>query len=125
VRLFNDARPQRHPVGRALPVYADRDRAFTCWHAWPTSISTRCARGIASQAREYPWSSHEHHIGLRYIKLITPPWVVLGRLGTRQEKGEALTYAELVQGGLRTSIKKDLPKPIKGWALGSADFCLI
>jgi putative transposase len=76
---------------------------------------------LVTEAGDYPWSSHRHHVGLQHDKLITPH-ALFWALGNTPFAREA-AYAELVRSGLRTEEQEKLTEAtLKGWALGSADF---
>ena len=76
---------------------------------------------LVAQARDYPWSSHGHHIGLHQDKLITPH-ALFWSLGNTPFAREA-AYAELVQAGLQIEDQEQLTEAtVKGWALGSTEF---
>lgn len=77
--------------------------------------------GLAAQARDYPWSSHAHYVGLRNDPLITPP-ALYWALGNTPFAREA-AYAQLVQVGLAAHQQGAITDAVlKGWALGDADF---
>ena len=77
--------------------------------------------GLAAQARDYPWSSHAHYIGLRTDRLITPH-PLYWALGNTPFAREA-AYAEMVQAGVGTDKQEKLTRStLQGWALGEADF---
>jgi putative transposase len=77
--------------------------------------------GLAAQARDYPWSSHAHYIGLRTDRLITPH-ALYWELGNTPFAREA-AYAELVRAGVSSEQQQALTQSaLRGWALGEADF---
>ena len=77
--------------------------------------------GMVAQARDYPWSSHGHYIGLRTDKLLTPHPLVWA-LGNTPFAREA-AYAELVQAGISAGQQQALTdSALRGWALGEPDF---
>ncbi|GAB4398152.1 MAG: transposase [Rhodoferax sp.] len=77
--------------------------------------------GMVAQARDYPWSSHGHYIGLRTDPLITPHALVW-ELGNTPFEREA-AYAQRVQAGLDARQTRALTEStLKGWALGDAEF---
>ncbi|GAB4211022.1 MAG: transposase [Rhodoferax sp.] len=77
--------------------------------------------GLVVQARDYPWSSHSHYIGLRTDPLITAHPLVW-ELGNTPFAREA-AYAQMVQAGLDARQTQALTQAtLKGWALGDAEF---
>ncbi|WP_291008385.1 transposase [Hydrogenophaga sp.] len=121
VRHFNDAHGRSGTLweGRYRSTLIEPDRYLLACMAYIDLNPVRA--GLVAQARDYPWSSHGHNIGLQHDKLITPHplfWV----LGNTPFAREA-AYAELVQGGLSAADQQALTDAtLKGWALGSADF---
>ena len=76
---------------------------------------------MVAQARDYPWSSHAHYVGLRADKLLTPHALVWA-LGNTPFAREA-TYAELVQAGISAGQQQALTNSaLRGWALGGPEF---
>jgi putative transposase len=77
--------------------------------------------GMVAQARDYPWSSHAHYMGLRTDKLLTPHPLVWA-LGNTPFAREA-AYANLVQGGISMGQQESLTdSALRGWALGEPEF---
>jgi putative transposase len=77
--------------------------------------------GLVTQARDYPWSSHEHYTGQRIDRLITPHALVW-ELGNTPFAREA-AYAELVQNGISEVQRAVLTdSALGGWALGESNF---
>jgi putative transposase len=77
--------------------------------------------GLVAQARDYPWSSHGHYVGLRSDPLVTPH-SLYWELGNTPFAREA-AYEQLVQAGVAVSDQAALTKAtLSGWALGEADF---
>jgi len=77
--------------------------------------------GLVAQARDYPWSSHAHYVGLRQDRLVTPHplWWTLGNTPFAREAA----YAELVHAGLSMAQQTALTDAtLRGWALGSDAF---
>ena len=77
--------------------------------------------GIAATAKDYPWSSHRHYIGLHDDRLVTPHalWWSLGNTPFAREAG----YAELVAAGISTPQQQALTdSALRGWALGAPDY---
>ncbi len=77
--------------------------------------------GLVEEARDYPWSSHAHYVGLRSDKWLTPhpqTWT----LGNTPFAREA-AYAEMVQAGINRAQQQCLTNSaMSGWALGAPDF---
>ena len=77
--------------------------------------------GLVAAARDYPWSSHAHCIGLRTDRLITPH-PLFWQLGNTPFAREA-AYAEMVHAGISLAQQDALTRSaLSGWALGDADF---
>lgn len=73
--------------------------------------------GLADEAKGYPWSSHDHYLGLRQDRLVTPHPLVW-RLGNTPFSRE-IAYAERVQAGLAADLAQQLDQAARtGWALG-------
>ena len=121
VRLFNDAHGRSGTLweGRYRSTLIETERDLLTCMAYIDLNPVRA--GLVNHARDHPWSSHGHHIGLQQDKLITPH-ALFWALGNTPFAREA-AYAELVQAGLRVEDQDRLTEAtIKGWALGSADF---
>jgi len=77
--------------------------------------------GMVDTPAEYPWSSHEHYIGRRHDRLITPH-PLYWELGNTPFAREA-AYAELVRAGLPAADERALTdSALRGWALGDGDY---
>lgn len=77
--------------------------------------------GLVAQAKDYPWSSHGHCLGLRVDRLITPH-ALFWQLGNTPFAREA-AYAELVQAGINSVQQTALTEStLSGWALGEPNF---
>ena len=77
--------------------------------------------GLALEARDYPWSSHGHYVGLRSDKVVTPH-PLFWALGNTPFGREA-AYAEKVQAGVPVVQQLALTQSVLGgWALGAPDF---
>ncbi|MFM6986233.1 MAG: transposase [Hydrogenophaga sp.] len=77
--------------------------------------------GLVSHARDYPWSSHAHCIGLRVDRLVTPHplWWALGNTPFAREAA----YAEMVHSGLSVAQQGELTDAtLRGWVLGTDGF---
>lgn len=77
--------------------------------------------GMVTQARDFRWSSHRHHIGLASDKLVHQHALYWG-LGDTPFGREA-AYAAMVEAGLAAKARDELTQTaMKGWALGSSSF---
>lgn len=76
---------------------------------------------MVEHARDYPWSSHAHNVGLRSDKLVTPH-ALYWAMGNTPFAREA-AYAEWVQGGVSADLQQQLTRAtLKSWAMGDAEF---
>lgn len=77
--------------------------------------------GLVAQPGAWPWSSHQHYLGQRIDKLVTPH-ALYWALGNTPFAREA-AYAALVQAGIGSAEQVALTDAaLRGWALGDADF---
>jgi putative transposase len=77
--------------------------------------------GLAEDPRTYPWSSHQHHVGLSHDRRITPH-ALYWRLGNTPFAREA-AYAELVRKGLGVAQADAVTRAVwHGWVLGDPAF---
>lgn len=77
--------------------------------------------GLAETAADYPWSSHEHYIGRRHDRLVTPH-PIYWELGNTPFAREA-AYAGLVRSGVAPTDERALTdSALRGWALGEPDY---
>lgn len=77
--------------------------------------------GLVSDPADYPWSSHQHYIGRRSDRLVTPH-PLYWELGNTPFAREA-AYAELVRSGIGSEQQRVLTdSTFHGWALGEADY---
>lgn len=121
VRYFNDSQKRTGTLweGRYKSTLIQTDRYFLACMAYIDLNPVRS--GLVAQARDYPWSSHGHYIGLRADKLLVPHALVWS-LGNTPFAREA-AYAELVHAGISTVQQAALTDSVlQGWALGAADF---
>ncbi len=121
VRYFND-RHQRSGTlweGRYRSTVIQTDRYLLACMVYIDLNPVRA--GMVEQAQDYPWSSHQHYVGTRQDKLITPhplAWA-LGNTPFAREAG----YAELVHAGLSADQQGALTtSTLNGWALGDGEF---
>lgn len=121
VRYFNDAQARSGTLweGRYKSTLIQSERYLLACMVYMDLNPVRA--GLAVQARDYPWSSHAHYIGLRTDKLITPH-PLYWALGNTPFAREA-AYAELVQADVSANQQEELTRStLQGWALGDADF---
>ncbi|HQR99899.1 MULTISPECIES: transposase [unclassified Polaromonas] len=121
VRYFNDRQ------GRSGTLWEGRYRSTpiqteTYLLACMAYIDLNPVRaGLVAEARDYPWSSHGHYVGLRSDRLVTPH-PLFWTLGNTPFAREA-AYADMVRGGVSASQQAALTESaLSGWALGNADF---
>jgi putative transposase len=77
--------------------------------------------GLALAAVEYPWSSYQHHAGLRVDPLISDDGLYWALGNTPFEREAA--YKNLMENGLSQSDANVLAQAAaKAWVLGKADF---
>lgn len=121
VRYFNDSH------GRSGTLWDGRYRstvlqAESCLLACMAYMDLDPVRaGVVKEARDYPWSSHRHYVGVRVDKLLTPH-PLFWELGNTPFAREA-AYAELVRGGISPTQQDMLTRSsLGGWALGSDEF---
>lgn len=77
--------------------------------------------GLVNDPREYPWSSHRHHIGQQADRHLSPH-PVYWALGNTPFAREA-SYGELVRAGLAADQQRRIvDATVHGWALGDDDF---
>ena len=77
--------------------------------------------GLVAQAADYRWSSHQHYIGRKTDRIVTPHALYWG-LGNTPFAREA-HYGELIQaGGSAAQHGLLTDATLKGWALGEPHF---
>jgi putative transposase len=77
--------------------------------------------GLVADPADYQWSSHQHYIGRRSEKLITPH-PIYWELGNTPFARDA-AYAELVRNGIGQEQQQALTDAtLRGWALGEPDY---
>lgn len=121
VRHFNNAQGRSGTLweGRYKSTLIQTERYLLACMAYIDLNPVRA--GLVAQARDYPWSSHAHCIGLRPDRLIAPH-ALYWALGNTPFAREA-AYAELVQAGVSAQQQQALTQSaLRGWALGEADF---
>jgi putative transposase len=77
--------------------------------------------GMVAEPAQYGWSSHQHYVGLRMDKRITPHPLYWELGNTPFARDEA--YAALVRDGIPEEQKRALTdSALRGWALGEPDY---
>jgi putative transposase len=77
--------------------------------------------GMVPDPADYGWSSHQHYIGRRVDKLITPHPLYWELGNTPFSRDEA--YGTLVRAGVSDQQKRALTdSALRGWALGEPDY---
>jgi putative transposase len=77
--------------------------------------------GMVAEPADYPWSSHQHYVGRRTDKLITPHPLYWELGNTPFARDEA--YGALVRAGISESEKQALTdSALRGWALGEPNY---
>jgi putative transposase len=121
VRYFNDRQGRTGTLweGRYRSTLIQTERYLLTCMAYIDLNPVRA--GLVAEARDYPWSSHGHYVGLRIDKRITPP-PLIWELGNTPFAREA-AYADLVRAGISPEQQKALTQSaLSGWALGEPDF---
>lgn len=121
VRYFNDTQRRSGTLweGRYKSTLIQAERYLLACMVYIDLNPVRA--GVVAQARDYPWSSHRHYIGLGPDKLITPH-PLYWALGNTPFAREA-AYADLVNAGVSVSQQEVLTRStLHGWALGEASF---
>jgi putative transposase len=121
VRYFNDKQGRTGTLweGRYKSTLIQAERYLLACMVYIDLNPVRA--GMVGQAKDYPWSSYAHHIGLRNDKLITthPLYWALGNTPFAREAA----YAELVQAGVDLKQQDQLTQhTLRGWALGEPGF---
>lgn len=121
VRYFNDGQGRSGTLweGRYRSTVIQTESYLLACMAYIDLNPVRA--GLAADARDYPWSSHGHYVGLRGDKLVTPH-PLFWTLGNTPFAREA-AYAELVHAGVPAEQQATLTQSaLSGWALGDPDF---
>ncbi len=121
VRHFNDGQGRSGTLweGRYKSTLIQTERYLLACMVYSDLNPVRA--GLVTQARDYPWSSHAHYIGLRNDPLLTPH-SLYWELGNTPFAREA-AYGELVQAGISPATQAALTQStLHGWALGEPDF---
>ena len=121
VRYFNRAQQRTGTLweGRYKSTLIQTERYFLACMAYIDLNPVRA--GLVLQPQDYPWSSHQHYLGWRQERLITPH-ALYWELGNTPFAREA-AYAQWVQSGLSLGQQTALTdSALRGWALGEPDF---
>lgn len=121
VRYFNDKQQRSGTLweGRYRSTLIQTERYLLACMAYIDLNPVRA--GMVAEATDYPWSSHNHYVGKRHDKLITPHALVWGMGNTPFAREVA--YAELVHRGLTADQQQALTaSALSGWALGDGEF---
>ena len=121
VRYFNDTHRRTGTLweGRYKSTVIQTERYLLACMVYIDLNPVRA--GMVAQARDYPWSSHAHYLGLRTDKLLTPH-PLLWALGNTPFAREA-AYAEMVATGVQAGQQQALTdSALRGWALGEPAF---
>ena len=121
VRYFNDAQGRSGTLweGRYRSTLIQTDRYLLACMAYIDLNPVRAA--MVRDAKDYAWSSHQHYIGQRDDKMISPH-SLFWALGNTPFAREA-AYADLVRAGVTPAQQADLTgSALNGWALGEESF---
>lgn len=121
VRHFNDTQGRTGTLweGRYRSTVVQTERYLLACMVYMDLNPVRA--GMVAEARDHPWSSHRHYLGLRTDRLITPHplWWELGNTPFAREAA----YAALVEAGVAARAQADLTQAtLQGWALGNSEF---
>jgi putative transposase len=121
VRYFNDSQGRSGTLweGRYRSTLIQTETYLLACMAYMDLNPVRA--GLAPEARDYPWSSYGHYVGLRSDKLVTPH-PLFWALGNTPFAREAM-YADIVHAGVPAGQQAALTEStLGGWALGDAGF---
>jgi putative transposase len=121
VRYFNDLQQRTGTLweGRYKSTLVQAERYLLACMVYIDLNPVRA--GMVTQARDFPWSSHAHYIGLRNDRLVTPH-PLYWTLGNTPFAREA-AYVDLVQAGVSAHQQEALTQStLHGWALGEPAF---
>mgnify|MGYP001546145386 CR=1 FL=1 len=121
VRYFNDSQGRSGTLweGRYRSTLIQTERYLLACMVYIDLNPVRA--GLVGDAKDYPWSSHGHYVGLRSDKLITPHALYweLGNTPFARETADG----ELVRPGINADQQVALTQSaLRGWALGEPDF---
>ena len=121
VRYFNDSQHRSGTLweGRYRSTLIETERYLLACMAYIDLNPVRA--GIVKEAKDYPWSSHGHYVGLCCDRMVTPHslfWT-MGNTPFAREKA----YGELVNAGISRQQEEALTQSVlSGWALGGENF---
>jgi len=121
VRSFNNRQARTGTLweGRYRSTLIQAERYLLACMVYIDLNPVRAA--IASDAAEYPWSSHLHYAGRRVDKLVTPH-PLYWEMGNTPFARE-MAYMELVRNGIGSQQQQALTNAtFSGWALGEPDY---
>lgn len=121
VRYFNDSQGRSGTLweGRYRSTLIQTDAYLLACMAYIDLNPVRAA--MVQDARDYPWSSHGHYIGLRNDKLVSPHPLYWTLANT--PFGREVAYADMVNAGISGALRETLTQSVlSGWAAGDADF---
>ncbi len=121
VRYFNDLHQRSGTLwdGRYRSTVLQAERHLLPAMCYLDLMPVRA--GLVAQPRQYPWSSHRHHIGQAQDRHLSSHPVYWG-LGNTPFAREA-AYAARVDEGLAEQQCAEIEASVMhGWAMGSADF---
>lgn len=121
VRYFNDSQARSGTLweGRYRSTLIETDRYLLACMVYIDLNPVRA--GMVREAKDYPWSSHGHYVGLRTDRIVTPH-PLFWELGNTPFAREA-AYAELVRVGITQEQQDALTRStLGGWALGDENF---
>ncbi len=121
VRHFNDSQGRSGTLweGRYRSTLIQTERYLLACMVYIDLNPVRA--GLVGDAKDYPWSSYGHYVGLRSDKLVTPH-ALYWELGNTPFAREG-AYAELVRAGINADQQVVLTQSaLRGWALGEPDF---
>lgn len=121
VRYFNSSQQRSGSLweGRYRSTVLPADASLLACMAYIDLNPVRA--GQVAEARNYPWSSHGHYVGMRSDPLVTPH-AVFWALGNTPFEREA-AYAAIVQAGVSVDQQAALTASVlSGWPSGDAAF---
>lgn len=121
VRYYNDSQGRTGTLweGRYRSTLIQTERYLLACMAYIDLNPVRA--GLVADPRDYPWSSHQHYIGVRHDRHLTPP-ALIWELGNTPFAREA-AYADMVRAGVSADQQRALTdSAMRGWALGTPDF---
>ncbi|NML47692.1 transposase [Ramlibacter sp. G-1-2-2] len=121
VRTYNNRHQRTGTLweGRYRSTLIQADRYLLACMAYIDLNPVRA--GMVSDPAQYPWSSHQHYIGLKADKLVTPHPLYWDLGNTPFARDQA--YADMVRAGIAQEQQQALTdSALRGWALGEPDY---